>query len=131
MKQIVISALIIVIASCEDFHPREEQIFYIQNNSNQSVSYMLSENYPDTVLPGNIIVTLLPGMEHVEGFKESKLEDFFETLPRDTLSIFFIDSDTLKDFDLQQIRDNYLILERRDYSLLDITMVNKSRIVFP
>ncbi len=76
-KLLIMLAFLVVSVSCDENFPGAQQIFYIKNNSNQSVSYMIGENYPDTTVPNNRIVTLLPGEEHTEGFKEDKFEDFF------------------------------------------------------
>jgi hypothetical protein len=103
--------------SCE--HPPGTIITYfikIQNNSNNIIYAIGSKNYPDTVLPLEKTISTYCGSGEIINMYigRQKNQDFFSSLPNDTLRVFFIHPDTLKKYDWEYIRNNNLYMLRKD-----------------
>ncbi len=110
-------------STCKDKVPPFDRVyrFWVKNNSQKSIAFLVSYNYPDTIIPDayNKIRGVSPGSKTSYDSKE-KWEDVFSKLPADTLSIFIFDGDTLSKYDWQVVRNNYKILKRYDISLDDL-----------
>jgi hypothetical protein len=98
---------------------------WIKNNAGFGISYLISQTYPDTVIPNqeHSLLMLKPSEEKVFDQKE-KWEEFFSQLPADTLSIFFFSNDTLAKYGFETVRTSYKVLKRRDVSLQDLKNSN-------
>jgi hypothetical protein len=110
------------ISSCEDFVPFDRVYsFWVENKSDESISFLVSYNYPDTIIPDNYneLKGVMPGSKSPYDSDE-KWEDVFKSLPSDTLSIFIFRAKTISYYDWQLIRNNYKILKRYDISLGDL-----------
>ena len=69
---------------------------FVQNNTNEAIAFMLSNIYPDTIMPDNYSeIHGVPANYFVPFDSEMEWKDLFESLPNDTLSIFIFDGDTL------------------------------------
>lgn len=116
-----LGAVGLVSFGCSPLEINQKQAYIIQNNSDRPIAYLVSELYPDTSVPNEIVHTLQPGKKRFYDIPGGDAELYFESLPRDTLSIFFIDSDTLSKYSFDVVKRDYLILERRELSRSDIT----------
>jgi hypothetical protein len=98
----------------------------IQNKSNLTVSvnfYDLETDfkYPDTTLP--LAKPKLTEIIENKGYEFTSMNNWnerFKSLKADTLSIYFINSNTLQNQSWDTIRTNYMILQRYDLSLKDL-----------
>lgn len=131
-KFFFIIAIYVVINSCE--HPPGATVKYsysIKNNSSDTIFRVISEQYPDTTLP-----PLSQNWSYVYPDKNAtiyfsdKLESYFASLPKDTLSIFFLSADTVAKYDWSIIQNNYNILKRVDIDLNYLFNNNKT-IAYP
>jgi len=82
--------------------------------------------YPDTILPeSNKHLIKIDKEAHFSFGGRGYHEDhFFANLPGDTLSVFFLDPDTLARYDWAIIRRDYKILVRYDLSHNDLKKLN-------
>lgn len=124
-------AVLVLLIGCTPLAMDVEAFFTVQNNSELPICYAVGRYYPDTMLSKDTrIVRLEANKSKREGVGERNMERFFESLPRDTVSIFFLDADTVKKYPLEKINEEYMILERRDLSYWDL--VNKdSQVSYP
>jgi hypothetical protein len=103
------------------------QFIYARNNSNRSVCLYISNEYPDTTLPGtNQYVQILnPGTSTKVWECSGKREnEFGNDFPNDTAIIFFFNPDTIRSYDWNIIRDKYKISGRRILSKHDFEKLN-------
>jgi hypothetical protein len=105
--------------------------YWVQNNSNKKIFIIVSEIYPDTSVPNKnsnfkyIYENDKDPIDH-----HVKLENYFASLPKDTLSIFFLSADTVAKYDWSIIQNNYNILKRVDFDLNYLYDNNKT-IIYP
>ncbi len=112
--------IILLVSSCKIPTDIESSI-QIRNNSDQSVSTFIALPngvgfaYPDTTLPLNEIPMQSAGLgqQNFYYFPRS-LEEELNTLPTDTISIYYFSTDTLNKYSWEEIRDNYMVLRRDD-----------------
>lgn len=124
-------ALLVLLIGCTPIAMDVEALFTVQNNSELPICYAVGRYYPDTMISKDTrIVTLEANKSKRVGVGERDMERFFESLPRDTVSIFFLDPDTVKKYSLEKINEEYMILERRDLSYWDL-IGNNSKVSFP
>lgn len=95
-------------------------IIKIQNNSNDTIQFYASYNYPDTSME-----VTKPLLKMVYPSKYSSLEskkqwDDVLVAPRDTISIFILSKDTVVKYNWGKIRSDYNVLKRYDLSLDDL-----------
>lgn len=124
MKKILIILVFFVsyAGTCEK-NPFAENVFRIKiaNNSADTVTTLVSYQYPDTTIPdrydrlGGIRPNDFRYFDSREPWKE-----VFKDLPKDTLSVFYFSLDTIQAYDWQTIRSGYRILKRVDVSLQDL-----------
>lgn len=107
---------------------------FVKNNSTDTITFYVEVGkhlYPDTTIEETKIV--MPKVSFGNSFPWStglKWEKFFDQLPRDTLSIYVFNLDTLKKYDWSVIRNNYKVLRRYDLSLPDLERM-KFKIEYP
>ncbi|SQA93841.1 hypothetical protein [Capnocytophaga ochracea] len=53
-----------------------------------------------------------------------KWRDIFKELPKDTLSIFIFNTDTLNKYSWEEVRRDYKILKRYDLSIQDLELLD-------
>ncbi|GHT80090.1 hypothetical protein AGMMS50262_24170 [Bacteroidia bacterium] len=53
----------------------------------------------------------------------SPIENYFNNIPSDTLSIFYFHPDTLAKYDWEEVRQGYMVLRRYDLSIEDINLL--------
>jgi len=133
MKIIVLLFLALVLCSnsCEKapFVDKFYDIIVINNSSRDVYVHKADldaeKQYPDTLLPSSN-ATFLKIPANKRGYFDSKTpwEENIKNLPSDTLSVFFIDGSTFENEEWDTIRDNYLILERYDFSIEDLKKSN-------
>lgn len=128
MKKIIIP--IIFLAGCSGTckkSPFVERVYSIkvQNNSSQLINFFDSRTYPDTLLPAE---KPYYGASRPNNFAyiDSQIDwsDVFAKLPKDTLSIFILNSDTVNTYNWDFIRNQYKILKRYDLSLQELQSDN-------
>ena len=93
----------------------------IQNNTDKIIGFTVSENYPDTLIYNNY--NELCGIKensYVTYDVKTKLDEYFENLPSDTLSIFFFSMDTINQYGWDIVKKEYKILKRYDISYEDV-----------
>ena len=127
MKSLSVVSIIAVLLSvacsrsCEN--PIGVQVAYklhIQNNSSNLIFYQISKIYPDTSIRDSLVTGgILPSKQ--QPYQSRKTwPKFFESLPADTLSIFFFSPDTVRRYGWKQVQSKYLVLKRKDISLNDL-----------
>jgi hypothetical protein len=120
MRQIIIIMLCFtcMASSCEKpLGAKSVDRFLIKNESNLGISYLVSEVYPDTLIPNDENNVFMLAAGEKESYDQNDFDVFFAGLPADTLSIFFFSNDTLEKYSFQQIRSSYNILKRQDFGL--------------
>lgn len=117
-------------SSCKEPPFDRVEGFCVENKSNKLIYFLVSYNYPDTVIPDtyNEKRRVLPNSK--TSYETNKLEDLFAALPSDTLSIFIFNADTISYNDWQEVRSGYKILKRYDISFDDLSN-NKWTITYP
>lgn len=125
MKMNILFVLLVVLcsASCEKLVDHVYSI-KIQNNTNDTLLFFESYNYPDTSIAQDkpILKRIYPKNYN---YLDSK-DDWDEVLaaPKDTLSIFILSKDTVDKYNWERIRSDYNILKRYDLSLNDLKRMN-------
>lgn len=123
---LIISIHLTLLSSCECFMEKWYTI-KIQNESNNQIyvsagceRYGLF-SYPDTLLP-----TSKPSLQLVNSNDYNKLrsgikwEEIIKEQPENKLSIYFFNADTINQYEWQEIKQGYKVMERRDLSLEDL-----------
>ncbi len=131
MKLFISIFILLSAITCEEVPFDKVYRFWVENKSDKGIVFLVSYNYPDTLIPdtynkirGVATGTKTPFDSH------DKWEEVFSKLPADTLSIFIFSADTISSYDWQIIRSNYKILKRYDISL-DYLNNNKGIITYP
>lgn len=131
VKLLICLFFLLSVSTCKE--PPFDRVyrFSVENKSNTLIYFLVSYNYPDTIIPDtyNKIKGVSPGSK-TSYDSDKKWEEVFEELPADTLSIFIFDGDTISACDWQTVRNNYKILKRYDISLDDLNN-NKGIITYP
>lgn len=106
-------------------------VINIENNANHSIGYYFAAGgkygvfYPDSLPESNEYIiydireVVSPGFESHLDWKK-----FFNSLPKDTLSVFIFHTDTLLKYNWDEVRNGYKILSRYDLSLDDLKKIN-------
>ncbi len=121
MKMNILAVLSIILcsASCEKMVDHVYSI-KIQNNTNDTLLFYESYNYPDTSIAQKkpILIRVYP---KDYSYLDSK-KDWDKVLvsPKDTLSIFILSKDTVDKYSWDKIRSDYNVLKRYDLSLDDL-----------
>jgi hypothetical protein len=131
----IITTIVLVIqaCSCKD-HPIGSEITYsfkLRNNTDKSISVLISYLYPDTSMPNT--PEFLGGINaHDWRYIDSDKPwaEVIIDLPNDTMSIFFIDNDSLSLYGFGTIRESLNILDRFDVSVADLPP-NDAYLEFP
>jgi hypothetical protein len=119
MNILVVISIILCSASCEKLVDHVYSI-KIQNNTNDTLLFYESYNYPDTSIAQNkpILTRVYPkDYSHLDSKK-----DWDEVLvsPKDTISIFILSKDTIDKYSWNKIRNEYNIFKRYDLSIRDL-----------
>ncbi|MGV8091904.1 MAG: hypothetical protein AB2L24_08580 [Mangrovibacterium sp.] len=128
MKVKYVLAMIIMIVysnnSCELLGDHVYR-FWILNNSNEALNFLVSYNYPDTIIPDTYdkVKSLNPNDKTPYDSKK-KWEEVFYELPADTLSIFIFSRNTIINQEWEKILENYMVLKRYDLSIEDLEEQN-------
>lgn len=122
---IVLFTLLLACVGCVDFVPMDSvAAFTLENNTDRRLSFVLGKHYPDTLISADNPIRTINAHDSRYVDVGRNMERFFESLPRDTVSIFFLDADTVKKYSLEAINKEYMILERRDLSYWDLINSN-------
>jgi hypothetical protein len=105
-----------------------ERFWYCNNTTSDtlliSLAYGFPVAYPDTILPKNFneahLIIVNPKTKQTIEIKGVRDENFFSELPKDTLSVFILNRDTIKNYSWEDVRTNNKILLRIDLSFEDI-----------
>jgi hypothetical protein len=123
--------LVTICSQCNHVAMDNSYTINLVNKSDYPIGYYFATGgkygtyYPDS-LPetSNYIIydvnkVLRPGYEsHLNWNK------FFQLLPHDTLSVFIFSTDTLNKYSWEEVRKEYKILKRYDFSLKDLQQMN-------
>jgi hypothetical protein len=127
MKRIslLLLAIVALLSACVPVVMDKRYTIKVVNNSNQYIGMFDSRTYPDTSLPINRPYNSAAKPRDY-GYIESatKWENIFNQLPKDTLSIYIFNMDTLKRVGWDSIRTGHKILKRYDLSLQDLKSGN-------
>jgi hypothetical protein len=120
---LIIFSIMLCAASCEKLVDHVYSI-KIQNNTNDTLLFFESYNYPDTSIVQDkpILTRVYPkDFSHLDSKK-----DWDEVLvsPKDTISIFILSKDTVDKYSWDKIRSDYNVLTRYDLSLADLEKLN-------
>lgn len=104
---------------------------YFKNNSEKTIYFKASYNYPDTQIVdpkpymGSELNRLLPN-ENGSPLNHSSCyeQEFKNRIESDTLIIFVFDSQVLESTSWETVKQDYLILKRYDLSLQDLQNMN-------
>lgn len=129
MSNLVIMLLVLSSVSCQKLFDHA-YIIKVQNNSQDTIQFYASYNYPDT----SVEVTK-PLLKMVYPLKYSSLEskkqwDDVLVAPRDTISIFILSKDTVDKYSWDRIKSDYNVLRRYDLSLDDLKNLSW-KVVYP
>lgn len=122
LKVLIFCTVIFVFQSCEN----KSKFLAIRNESDVTIHYYLSANYPDTTLtrsslPDGDVSPHELGYTTVGG---EKRDEFVRKLTDETLIVFIVDEDSLKVYGFDTIASKGLILKRYDYTLSDLENLN-------
>ena len=103
--------------------------WYLDNQSSDTLAIYfalgLPTSYPDTLLPANRNETLFLGTSKQTIYMTGiSYEKTIKGTAKDTLSIFIMNVDTLRKYTWDEVRQNYKILQRYDFSLQDLRLLN-------
>ena len=88
--------------------------------------------YPDTtlvLLEANEVLNIKPGQTHHVSLSLSPIAEWVQSLPYDTLSVFFFSQDTLNTHSWEEIKQEYKVLQRYDLSVKNFqTLLNQYEI---
>lgn len=121
-------ALIITLPCCLPHHV----LYSINNQSSKEIYYSYSYSYPDTSInigyltPGSTAtpsVPLGPGQKYTMSAPGTQ-EDYFSTIPSDTLLVFIYDAKVVMTTPWDSVVKNRLILKEYALSLDDIKKMN-------
>lgn len=131
MKRLVIYLFLLILAnSCELFSDRVYS-FWIYNNSDVDLNYILGFNYPDTLVPNDYeLIGSLKSFEKVPVDSKESWENVFNEMPLDTLSVFIFSRDSLVELGWNKLISEYIILKRLELSIEDIRL-NDWTITYP
>lgn len=124
----ILFCLIVTMAltSCE--HYIQEYVILLKNDSNYKInSYAATTQesaYPDTLIIENKFAWATTPGNSISFAVSKPWEEVLEKLPKDTLSIFIFDSDTLENNSWDTIKGEYKILKRYDLSIENIQLLN-------
>ncbi len=132
MRYLVI--IFIILIGCEQIAMDYSYPLSVKNNSNHSIHLYINDNenfvsiYPDTIISNfseRISQQILSKeTKDIAGGSASWESIFRISVPSDTLSIFVIHSDSLNKYSWNEIRNNYEVLKRFDFSLQDLEDLN-------
>lgn len=117
MNILIILSMMLCGACCERLVDHVYSI-KIQNDSNDTLLFYESYNYPDTSINQNkpILTRVYPqDYSYLDSKKEWK-----EVLPKDTIVVFILSKDTVDQYSWDEIRSNYNILKRYDLGIQDL-----------
>jgi hypothetical protein len=123
MNILIILSILLCGASCEKLVDHVYSI-KVRNNTNDTLLFYESYNYPDSSIVQNkpILTRIYPkDYSHLDSKK-----DWDEILvpPKDTISIFILNKDTVDRYSWDKIRNDYNVLKRYDLSLDDLKNLN-------
>ena len=123
----IIMGLVFFAPSCKHKDPLVEKAYgiWVQNNSNVIINYLVSYNYPDTIIPDQY--SNLAGIKAMnKGDYQSKKDwdAVFAENNASKISFFFFSPDTITKYGWNDVRSGYKILKRKDLSLQDLKNSN-------
>lgn len=119
MKIVIILLIALMGASCKDLVDHVYSI-RIQNNSKDTVQFYESYYYPDTLIDGTKPRLLMVYPSNYSYLDSKKDWDELLVSPKDTISIFILNKQTVDKYGWDRIRSDYNILKRYDLSLDDL-----------
>ena len=126
---IILISSITLLSSCECLLPNYYSIFLV-NNAYYDTYYQILDNeeykicYPDTTIFFSKRLGLIKAkLYFVRNIGLLPIENYFDKLPSDTLSVFYFHPDTLAKYSWEEIQRDYNILQRYDLSIADIKML--------
>ena len=131
MRFFLIILLVTNLYKCENA-PYKRYSVDLKNDAEYSIGFYFALGgnygtlYPDTLLPTTnqyIIKEIKRDSRYIYD-SGIKWEEIYSQFPKDTLSIYIFHTDTLNQYTWEEVRDNYLILNRYDLSLDDLTKLN-------
>ena len=122
--------IFLTICGCDEIADKRYGIKII-NNSNVEImvtagcSKFGMYSYPDTILPVSRPSLISVGTSNYNYLDHSfSWEEVIEELPSDTLSIYVFEKKEVSELGWKQIRTDYKVLIRKEYSSEDLTNMN-------
>lgn len=116
--------------SCENLSEKWYTI-KIENNTTKQIFVSAGcgrygmTSYPDTILPVSKPSLLSVSSQDYNNLRSSiAWEDIIQQQSEDTLSIYFFNSDTISQYEWNEIKQGNKVMERRDFSLEDLQGMN-------
>ena len=124
MKLLICFAWITIFSasSCEK-NPFVERVYSIkvQNNSNSSINFLVSYNYPDTIIPDQYnSVSSIRAKDYTPLDSKQEWSTEFAKTKAGKLSFFFFNPDTITNYGWEKVRSDYKILKRKEVTLQDV-----------
>ena len=104
-------------------NPATEKVYriWIQNNSFGIINFLVSYNFPDTIIPDQY--NNIAGIKTNDRTPYDSREDW-ETVFKKTklgiISVFFFSPDTITKYGWNDVRNNYRILKRKEITLQEL-----------
>ncbi|WP_345107025.1 hypothetical protein [Mucilaginibacter panaciglaebae] len=126
-------SLLLIGLSCRKSSMNNSYSILLENHSTRPVGFYIATGgtygtlYPDTSLPKNKSIDIISRLDVNKTFysySSLRWDNVFKTLPKDTLSVFIFDSDTLAKYPMEIISQQYKILKRYDLSISDLRKLN-------
>ena len=121
---------IMLFSKCEGLLPSYYQIDYVNNADYDICCYDLDNRgkykncYPDTTISFGKELGIVKAHSYViVTIGRRPIEDYFDNIPSDTLSVFYFHPDTLAKYTWEEIQRDYKVLRRYDLSIEDIKML--------
>jgi len=131
-KAITALSLLLINLGCGKSQMNNSHSILIENHSSHPIGFYLATGgvygtmYPDTSVPNNPTYIISKVGINKTFYNNSSFDwiRIFNALPKDTLSVFIFDSDTLAKYPMEIISQQYKVLKRYDLSIDNLRKLN-------
>lgn len=124
---VVLGVLLLTVCSRCELATDHSYVIELINEADHPIGYYVGAGgkygtfYPDSLPQTNEYVVYNIEDSYPQGVESHiSWDEYFDSLPHDTLSLFIFHTDTLNKYTWEEIRDGYKILKRYDLSKDDI-----------
>ena len=108
---------IFYLSSCE---PLAEKVYFmkVQNRTDNIITYLVSYNYPDTLIPDEYNkLSGIGKMDYTPFDSKEQWDAVFADKKASKISFFFFSPDTITKYGWNNVMSGYKILKRKDFTL--------------